>query len=114
MPLASLAGKYRCDLYGEIEAAVREGRLSLKLGMNPAVKLEHWQDDAFISPSPEADAPWFDWLIQFRIGRTASARRSKSSASAGTSRCPGSSGLAIRPASDLALARNPLPCCAET
>jgi hypothetical protein len=41
--------------------------LTLKLGRNPAVKVERWQDDTFISPSPEADAPWFDWLLKFRI-----------------------------------------------
>ena len=68
VPLAHLAGKYRSDLYGELEVLAADGGLALKLGTNPPVKLEHWQDDAFISPAPEADAPWFDWLIRFRIG----------------------------------------------
>jgi CubicO group peptidase (beta-lactamase class C family) len=68
VPLAHLAGKYRSDLYGELEVLSADGRLALKLGTNPAVKLAHWQNDAFISPGPEADAPWFDWLIRFRIG----------------------------------------------
>jgi len=66
VPLLSLAGTYRCDLYGEIKVLPRDGQLTLRLGANPAVQLEHWQDDVFIAPSPEADAPWFDWLIQFR------------------------------------------------
>lgn len=66
-PLARLTGQYQCDLYGEIEIIEQGGQLSLKLGANPAVKLEHWQDDSFISPSPEADAPWFDWLLRFRV-----------------------------------------------
>lgn len=68
VPLAGLAGKYRSDLYGELEVLAADGQLLLKLGTNPAVKLEHWQDDAFISPAPEADAPWFDWLVRFRVG----------------------------------------------
>jgi CubicO group peptidase (beta-lactamase class C family) len=67
VPLAKLAGKYRCNLYGEIEVSERDGQLWLKLGVNPAVKLAHFENDAFISPSPEADAPWFDWLLRFRI-----------------------------------------------
>jgi hypothetical protein len=66
-PLAALAGTYRCDLYGEIELAEREGRLWLRLGSNPPAALDHWQEDAFVSPSPEADAPWFDWLLRFRV-----------------------------------------------
>jgi CubicO group peptidase (beta-lactamase class C family) len=61
-----LAGTYRSDLYGDIEVLHANGKLKLKLGANPAVELTHWQDDAFISPSPEADAPWFDWLLRFR------------------------------------------------
>lgn len=65
VPLASLAGRYGCDLYGEIEFQITDGKLALRLGANPAAKLEHWQDDTFVSSSPEADAPWFDWLIQF-------------------------------------------------
>ena len=68
VPLAKLAGTYRCDRYGEVEIEHAGGELSLKLGRNPAVKLEHWQDDTFVSPPPEADAPWFDWLIRFRVG----------------------------------------------
>ena len=65
LPLASYAGTYGCDLYGVIEVQSSEAGLSLKLGSNPAVKLDHWQDDTFISPAPEADAPWFDWLLKF-------------------------------------------------
>ena len=67
LALASYAGTYDCDLYGQIEVRASNGKLSLKLGNNPVVKLEHWQDDIFIAPSPEADAPWFDWLLKFRI-----------------------------------------------
>ena len=67
VPLERLAGTYRSDLYGDIELLHAERKLSLKLGANPAIELTHWQDDAFISPSPEADAPWFDWLLRFRI-----------------------------------------------
>jgi CubicO group peptidase (beta-lactamase class C family) len=67
LALASYAGTYHCDLYGPIEVQSAEGGLVLKLGSNPAVKLEHWQDDSFISPSPEADAPWFDWLLKFSV-----------------------------------------------
>lgn len=68
VPIANFAGRYRCDLYGEIEIEHAGGELALKLGGNPSVRLEHWQDDTFISPSPEADAPWFDWLLRFRVG----------------------------------------------
>ena len=67
VPLAKLAGKYHCDLYGEIETLEMDGELWLKLGLNPVVKLAHWQHNTFISASPEADAPWFDWLIRFRV-----------------------------------------------
>ncbi|HEX5102208.1 MAG TPA: serine hydrolase [Pirellulaceae bacterium] len=67
LSLAQLAGKYRSDLYGEIEILDGDGGLQLKLGRNPPVKLQHWQDDTFVSPGPEADAPWFDWLLKFRI-----------------------------------------------
>jgi CubicO group peptidase (beta-lactamase class C family) len=67
VPPEKLAGAYRSELYGDIEVLHADGKLQLKLGVNPAVDLTHWQDDAFISPSPEADAPWFDWLLKFRI-----------------------------------------------
>jgi hypothetical protein len=66
--LKNLAGTYRSDLYGEIEVRHEKGGLWLRLGVNPAVALRHWQDDSFLSPSPEADAPWFDWLLRFRVG----------------------------------------------
>ena len=68
VPLAKFAGRYRSDLCGVIEVQESNGGLTLKLGINPAVTLDHWQDDAFISPSPESDAPWFDWLIRFQVG----------------------------------------------
>jgi hypothetical protein len=54
-------------LYGEVEVQLQGGRLWLKLAANPAVVLDHWQDDAFVAASPEAGAPWFDWLIHFRV-----------------------------------------------
>jgi CubicO group peptidase (beta-lactamase class C family) len=66
LPLAKYASKYACELYGEIEVLHADGELSLKLGRNSPVKLQHWQDDKFVSPGPEADAPWFDWLLTFR------------------------------------------------
>jgi CubicO group peptidase (beta-lactamase class C family) len=73
VPLARLTGTYRCDLYGDVEVLAAAGGLQLKLGRNPPVKLDHWQDDEFICPGPEADAPWFDWLIRFHVGRDGSA-----------------------------------------
>jgi len=66
-PLAKLTGRYRSELYGDVHIQVMEDRLTLKLGINPAVQLDHWQNDSFICHSPEADAPWFDWLIQFNM-----------------------------------------------
>jgi CubicO group peptidase (beta-lactamase class C family) len=67
VPLAKLAGTYRCDLYGELEILHEGGQLLLKLGKNPAVPMEHFQDDTFLSPAAEADAPWFDWLLKFHV-----------------------------------------------
>lgn len=64
--LSKFAGRYRTDLYGEIEVFSEKGRLSLQLGINPAVPLEHWQGNDFMSPSPDA-APWFDWLLRFQV-----------------------------------------------
>jgi hypothetical protein len=65
--LKNLAGKYRSDLYGEIELLFVNDDLSLRLGTNPPVAVKHWQDGSFISPCPIADSPWFDWLIHFRL-----------------------------------------------
>jgi CubicO group peptidase (beta-lactamase class C family) len=73
VPRAKLAGSYRSDLYGEVDVQVTEDRLTLKLGINPAVQLDHWQDDSFICPSPEADAPWFDWLVRFNLAANGNA-----------------------------------------
>jgi CubicO group peptidase (beta-lactamase class C family) len=67
LPEEQFAGTYRSDLYGDIEVLHAGGKLKLKLGSNPAVELTHWQEDSYISASPEADAPWFDWLLRFRI-----------------------------------------------
>jgi CubicO group peptidase (beta-lactamase class C family) len=65
--ISALAGRYRCDLYGDLELRASGQHLELVLGSNSAVRLEHWQDNSFVSPSPEADAPWFDWLIEFQV-----------------------------------------------
>jgi CubicO group peptidase (beta-lactamase class C family) len=67
IPIVKLAGTYRCALYGDIDLVEADGQLALRLGSNPTVRMTHWHDHIFISPSPEADAPWFDWLIRFHV-----------------------------------------------
>ena len=65
--LHRFAGAYRCELYGAIDVLHQKGDLALRIGANPVVPLIHWQDDSFVADTPEADAPWYDWLLRFQV-----------------------------------------------
>ncbi len=50
LPLASYAGAYRDDWYGEISISLEDGRLVLRFSQTPSLvgDLEHWQYETFV------------------------------------------------------------------
>lgn len=50
LPLASYAGAYRDDWYGEIPISLEDGRLVLRFSQTPSLvgDLEHWQYETFV------------------------------------------------------------------
>jgi CubicO group peptidase (beta-lactamase class C family) len=68
--LKNFAATYRSDLYGELEIALADDALSMQIGKNRAVALEHWHRDEFLAESPIEDGPWFDWLLKFDVSPT--------------------------------------------
>jgi CubicO group peptidase (beta-lactamase class C family) len=67
LPLAALAGRYECDLYGDLVASLEQGKLLITFGKNGPVATTHWEGNTFYARRPVASDPDVDWLVSFNI-----------------------------------------------
>jgi CubicO group peptidase (beta-lactamase class C family) len=68
LPLAALAGRYECDLYGDLVVSLEQGKLLITFGKNGPVATTHWEGNTFYARSPVASDPDVDWLVSFYVG----------------------------------------------
>ena len=73
VPLNTFAGRYECDLYGDLVVTHADGQLMFTFGRNGPSPLEHWDHDSFYIRSPILDVPTDDWLIDFEVKNGAAA-----------------------------------------
>ena len=65
LPLSSYAGRYQCDLYGDLIVIHDSGKLTLRYGKNKPASVTHWEGDTFYIRRPVDDDANVDWLVSF-------------------------------------------------
>jgi len=66
-PLSNFAGRYECDLYGDLEVRHEDGKLLFTFGANKPAASTHWEHDSFYVRRPVADDPSVDWIVSFEL-----------------------------------------------
>ena len=67
LPVTDFAGRYECDLYGDLEVSLEDGQLLFTFGANKPAAATHWEDNSFYVRRPVADDPSVDWLVSFEL-----------------------------------------------
>ena len=67
VPLTRLAGRYECDLYGDLVVTNSNQQLLFKFGKNGPTPSHHWEHNCFYIRSPISDVPTDDWLVDFQV-----------------------------------------------
>lgn len=67
LPLTNFAGRYECDLYGDLVVGHEDGKLLVTFGANKPAASTHWEHDSFYVRRPVADDPSVDWIVNFEI-----------------------------------------------
>ena len=63
--LSSYAGRYQCDLYGDLLISHDRGELTLRYGKNDPAPVTHWEGETFYVRKPVGDDASVDWLVTF-------------------------------------------------
>jgi CubicO group peptidase (beta-lactamase class C family) len=67
LPLPRYAGRYECDLYGDMVVSYNGGKLLLRYGANQAAAATHWEADTFYIRRPVHEDASVDWLVSFAV-----------------------------------------------
>ena len=67
LALTAFAGRYECDLYGDLTVSHKNDKLLITFGTNGPAKATHWEHDTFYVRRPVASDPDVDWLVSFTV-----------------------------------------------
>jgi hypothetical protein len=72
LPLTDFAGRYECELYGDLVVSFEDGNLLFTFGSNAPAATTHWEDNNFYVRRPVTDDPTVDWIVSFEVRNGAS------------------------------------------